>query len=69
MDIELIFNILLVASVVISILLAWYFTSKYILATGIGSRYDETMPIFIGGIVLFSIIAVIIYIVMRTLYA
>lgn len=60
MDIEVLFNILLV----IVILLAWYFVAKYILSTGVSSRYNETMPIFIGGIIVFLILILIVYVLL-----
>jgi hypothetical protein len=61
MNIELILEIFLMLGIV---LLMWYFTCKYLLSTGVSSRDDETMPIFIGGIILFIVVAVIIYLVM-----
>ena len=65
MDVESISEIV---TVICISLIMWYFISKYLLSTGISSRNDETMPIFIGGIALFVIVTVIIYLIMRLWY-
>jgi hypothetical protein len=43
------------------IFISWYMVCKYLIATGIGSRDDETIPIFIAGIIFFIIVAIIVY--------
>ena len=45
----------------ITIVFVWYNVCKYLIATGISSRKDMTMPVFIMGIVFFIIVVIIVY--------